>query len=430
MRDPARMGQGPAVAPWSACRTCAFRGPGWAAYLSLVFLLVPFVTPPGPAQTAWVDGLNAAALLAFAFTLGVARPALQAPFAWPALTIAVGSLLALTNAYSPQVALLALAQDLYLYLWLVMTVNLLADHDDLGRFRLVWAVTAIVVAATCALLTLANGSWSPASLLSGRGLRASGPFTNPNMFADYLVLSMFMLLSLQGRISGVLLTAGAGALTLGLLLTKSNGGMTALGAGITAMGLARVAGAPGPPAPRLALAVAALGVIGLLVWTQSEWHWADGVIERLGSETFAGRVARSSDRRGRIWSQLEQTVGEQPLGIGPANSAELAVAIGQRERPGSFRSKEAHSDYVAAWVERGWIGFAGILLAVLESLRRMFSAWRRAGAGDAGRRLAIAALLGGLVATTVHSVVIEKLHFRHFWLYLAMCVAVSNDTRE
>jgi hypothetical protein len=36
-----------------------------------------------------------------------------------------------------------------------------------------------------------------------------------------------------------------------------------------------------------------------------------------------------------------------------------------------------------------------------------------------------AAFLGALVATSIHSLVIEKLHFRHFWLCLAILTAMT-----
>ena len=37
-----------------------------------------------------------------------------------------------------------------------------------------------------------------------------------------------------------------------------------------------------------------------------------------------------------------------------------------------------------------------------------------------------AAFLGALVATSIHSLVIEKLHFRHFWLFLAILTAMTS----
>jgi hypothetical protein len=39
----------------------------------------------------------------------------------------------------------------------------------------------------------------------------------------------------------------------------------------------------------------------------------------------------------------------------------------------------------------------------------------------------MASLLGALVGSTVHSTVIEKLHFRHFWMLLAMVYAMAGE---
>jgi O-antigen ligase len=117
-----------------------------------------------------------------------------------------------------------------------------------------------------------------------------------------------------------------------------------------------------------------------------------------------------------------------PLGIGPGNSVLQAVPIGHRERPGmSFQAKEAHSDYVAYAIERGPIGLLGQVLWVLASLALVLG-----GAGVADpRRSAIvrAAMVGGLLASATHSVVIEKLHFRHYWLFLALACALAAGER-
>jgi hypothetical protein len=37
-----------------------------------------------------------------------------------------------------------------------------------------------------------------------------------------------------------------------------------------------------------------------------------------------------------------------------------------------------------------------------------------------------ASLAGALTASTVHSLTIEKLHFRHFWLMLALLWALTS----
>lgn len=418
---------GPAVS--SVPVPAPLTGRGWDVFLFAAIALVPVVVPAGPSQTAFVDALDVAALCAFAFVLMLRRPELRLPFTLPALLVGCGSLLALTNANAPRTALLALAQDLYLYVWFVLALNLWAVRGESGRFRIAWVLVADAVAVTGFVMAARSGVWSPAHLLAPRGLRGSATFYNPNMFADYLVLSVFVLLSLERRLPRAVFAGSGLLLALGLLLTKSNGGLCALFAGLAVWAIAR-ARALGVPALRVAGMVAlTLGVLLAAAWTQREWHWGERTIARLGASTFAGRASHSSERREQIWAQLAETVEREPMGIGPANSAEQAVAIGERERPGSFRSKEAHSDYVAAWVERGFLGFAGLAVAFAEAWRRLAGSWRAAGPDRAGQRLVLAALLAGLVASSVHSIVIEKLHFRHFWLYLALALASSAERR-
>jgi O-antigen ligase len=352
------------------------------------------------------------------------------PFALPVLCVGVGSLLALSNAAAPLTALLAMLQDLYLYLWFVMVVNLWAGRGNLLAFRIGWVVVADAVALGSVAVAMAVGAWSPAHALSARGLRWSATFYNPNMFADYLVSGVFVLLSLERRLSRTAFAGSLLLLALGLLLTKSNGGLVALAVGLAAWGVARTAATGVRPARVVGGVSFALGVLLALAWSQQTWRWADPVLGRLAHDTFAGRAARSSEGRERIWAQLEESVQRYPLGLGPANSAEQSVEIGERERPGSLRSKEAHSDYVAAWVERGLLGFVGVVLGVVESLRRVRDGWRGAAGTRVTGRIVLAAMLGGLVASAVHSAVIEKLHFRHFWLFLALATAACAGERE
>src|SRR5213078_1160746 len=152
--------------------------------------LAPVVVPSGPAQTAIVDALNAAAIVAFLVTVAMRRPALRMPFALPALLVATGSLLALTNAPAAVASLLALAQDAYLYLWFLVLVNLWSGRGTLERFRISWVLVADAVALACLVAATRSGPSALTSLLAARGERWAATFYNPNMFADYLVLSV------------------------------------------------------------------------------------------------------------------------------------------------------------------------------------------------------------------------------------------------
>jgi hypothetical protein len=53
----------------------------------------------------------------------------------------------------------------------------------------------------------------------------------------------------------------------------------------------------------------------------------------------------------------------------------------------------------------------------------------RAGTADRGTGALVAALAGALACSAVHSLTIERLHFRHFWLLLAIVCALAETTR-
>src|SRR5439155_689965 len=75
--------------------------------------------------------------------------------------------------------------------------------------------------------------------LLGSRLRAAATFYNPNMLADYLMLSVFMLLGLGREVRRWFFALSLGLLLLALLSTKSNGGMISLGVGLAVWAAAR-----------------------------------------------------------------------------------------------------------------------------------------------------------------------------------------------
>lgn len=398
---------------------------GWRVYLVLAAVLAPLVVPAGPGQTAALDVVNVFAIAAFALlVLGPGRQPLRAPLLGPVVLVTVGSLVATLWAPSVKLATLALAQDLYLYLWFLVVVNLVRSEADLRAVRVAWMWTAVAVSLGAVGQLLVHTHGSLGTLLGSRGLRPAATLYNPNMLADYLVLSVFVTLSLARRRRRGRVAFALAIQLLGLLATKSNGGMIAFAAGACVWSVVAVATGPARRHARfLALAALAAGVLGLGAWLNAEWGVGEAPLRALREHTFAGRMEHSSESRLQIWDQLERTYARSPLGLGPGNSGALTLGIAERERPDSYRSKEAHSDYLAYAIERGPLGVIG-LLALTASMflyvvldRR---AARRAADGPARGGLWTACMAGALAASTVHSTVIEKLHFRHFWLLLAL----------
>ncbi len=418
--------------------TAPFSGRGWSAYLVLAALLIPVILPTGPSQVTLLDVVNLGAFVAFAAALTFRPVHVALPFGGAAVLVGIGSLLAVSNADSVKLAVLTLVQDLYLYAWFILLVAVMSRHGDLRAFRSAWVIGAAAVAVLClAQLVLAGGF--PGSLLSAEGYRPQGPFSNPNLCADYLVLSVFVALSLIGQSRGVVIASAIALLLVGVLTTKSNGSLLALVVGLTVAFGIWVLRAEGSPARRVGMLALVMASLVLAVWANAEWGFGPAVSAQVDRGSVLGRVDKSSVGRQAIWAQLTAKLRARPLGIGPGNSPLQTVEIGHRVRPrGSFRAKEAHSDYVAYAVERGPIAFVGLLAATILPIWLVLTT--RGGprrGGDEKRlastrhRLAVlrAAFVGGLVATAVHSAVIEKLHFRHYWMFLALACAATAGAR-
>ena len=405
-------------------------------YLVLSALLAPVVVPAGPGQTALIDAVNLVAIAAFAlFVVAPGRQGLRVPLFAPLVVVAVGSLIASGFAPSMSLAALSLAEDAYLFAWFVVLVNLMKTQRDLRLMRMAWTWAAVLVSLGAIGQFLAHNGGSVGALLGSRGLRPRSTMYNPNMLADYLMMSLFVALSLAAELRRVLLLAALGIIGLALLATKSNGGMIAFAAGGLVWGAFMVM--TGPANRRgsyLAATVLVASLSGAAFWLGSEYGLGDRVLSTLSEHTFVGRMEHSTASRRHIWDQLEQVYARSPLGIGPGNSSSLTMGIADRERPDSYRSKEAHSDYLAYAIERGPLGLLGLLGLMVALFAQVAAYWRgahRARGGTPRRaRLWAGAMLAVLAASAVHSLVIEKFHFRHHWVFLALVCASAIVSTE
>jgi hypothetical protein len=406
----------------------------WGWYLFFAVALVPVLVPMGPAQTAIIDPINMIAIgIFFAQAIGSGK-SMRVPFIVPALLITVGSLIATFNAVSPGASWLTLAQDAYLFLWFVMLVNVMRGRQELTEFRIAWVVVACVVAILgVVLLVLQTHEFSLWRLIGPKGNRATGTFTNTNMLASYLVLSLFLLLSLERNVGRVFKWGSLAILGVGLLATKSNGAMVSLIAGLAVWAPLRSWTNHRSPLRLAAGALLAVAAVTTIWWLYTGWGLGSAEIRDLQKESSLGRAAHSSEERGRIWSTLMQRYTQSPLGIGPGNSRWQEVGVSSRERKTSYFSKEAHNDSLAYLVERGPLGVLGLVIT-LGMIVVMLMKWlkQRAGRGDAedsGGALP-SAVAGAMVAWVVFSFTHETLHLRHYWLFLAMLCALSAREAE
>ena len=397
---------------------------GWRSYLVLAAVLVPVCVPYGPGQVAALDVVNLFALALFGLYLLSGRP-IRTPLLFSVLLIGIGSVLATFGAPSMGRAALAVAQDVYLFAWFLMLVNVTRSERDVRAVRIVWTWAAVAVSlGTVGQVLVQSGSLG--GILGARGIRPEATFYNSNMLADYLVISLFVAVSLWKDMRRLVLVPVLGTILFALVATKSNGGLISFAAGLAVWVVARAVARRMSFRPLLATLAITACLGGALWWMHVEFRLGEEQLASLRRATFASRMEKSAESRGRIRETLERTYARSPLGIGPGNSGALTVSIAERERRDSYQSKEAHSDYLAYAIERGPIGLAGLFVLTGMGFAHVVGYWKHSphrGAHAARSARWTAAMAAALTASAVHSTVIEKLHFRHFWLLLAMVCA-------
>jgi O-antigen ligase len=182
----------------------------------------------------------------------------------------------------------------------------------------------------------------------------------------------------------------------------------------------------------------ASGMLGVALVTAAVWlnvGFGLGAAELrdLQRESFLARATRSSEGRFTIWKNLQNVYSKRPFGIGPGNSSSLTVSVENRIRQNSLQGKEAHNDYLAYAIERGPLGILGLLVMLGMAFAKVFSAAGRCrGHDDKDAAMAplMAALGGALAASAVHGLTIEVLHFRHFWMLLAVICAAESQVQR
>jgi O-antigen ligase/polysaccharide polymerase Wzy-like membrane protein len=400
---------------------------GWGLYLALLVCLIPVVVPSGPARLAFVDGLIVLGLGAFAVLFLTRKEPIRVPFLAPVIMITVGSLAAMVNAESPSAAFLAMAQDAYLFLWFIMLVQVLRDRD-LTAVQGTWIAAATVIALYGIFIVITEGHLSLMDIVKPTGKRAYGTFYDPNMFAGYLVMSLFVVLSMGRRLPWWVRWGSMLTMLVCIVATKSNGGMLSLVVGFGAWLLMRAWTRNVRPAAVVACAllVASLGLGAL--WMNAGVGIGASQLSSFESNSFLARAGHSSEGRFTIWKNLQSTWARTPLGIGPGNSTFLTLSVEDRLRPNSLQAKEAHNDYLAYAIERGPLGLLGLLVLWGSAFGKLGAMAKRSddGQGTPDRDgPMVAALTGALAASAVHALTIEVLHFRHFWMLMAMICAID-----
>jgi O-antigen ligase len=409
------------------------RGDVVAATMGLTTCLLPFLTPAGPGNTAAADaGIVLCIVLALLWAARAHLP-IKLPYLTGVTGLILGGAFAAVVSFAPVGVGLVLAQDALLFVW--SAVLALGRHNP--------AIVSAVTVAWCRTATVYSGVMAVAYLigfnaLSGvsakDGVRASYTFGDPNLAANYLVVSLFMIAACQHprspgvrKIAYVLVLAAIG-------FTGSNGAMLTLLVGLVLAFAATRYRRQGAVAGLATLAIAAL-VGGLVVAFVMPRVDLGQVRERAAGsvpllrDSF-GRSGNSSSERVTIVREGANLFLEgDVLGFGPARTKATLAAT---QAP---YVKEAHNDYLATLLERGVIGAVGLLLlgvAVLVRCVRLVVGTLPKGYAELVPRPWLLAVIGPVMATAAGFY--EVLHFRHLWTWLgivaALVMVMQNNGEE
>ncbi|MDQ6636184.1 MAG: O-antigen ligase family protein [Candidatus Dormibacteraeota bacterium] len=384
-------------------------------------ILLPMIRPTGPGNSSPVDLAIAAAIATFLLWAGWSGIKLRAPYwgAW-SLLIAGGVVGALAGG-RPGPALLDVAQDLVLMLWVLALVNTCRYPDAFRVVIRTWAVAAPVWAGV--LVVAYFGHIDAVSGVTARlGVRAGMLFADPNMAANYWSMSAMVVAATKYPARRSLRVLAYIALALSIVFSGSNGGafylalatfIVIIGWGYRRFGMQ---GAIGLACAGILMGGAALN----LVQPQKIQAWAVASNVPLLRDSF-GRADQSLGQRTQLVNETLALLDQGGLwGLGPNTTIDNL-----RGRQQANFVHEAHDDYIEALVERGVIGFAGIFLlvgSVVVRARAVSARELAPGYSEAlpNRVPLIAALLGFAASATFYQV----LHFRHGWALLGLLAAL------
>jgi O-antigen ligase len=385
----------------------------------------PLLVPRGPANLGPADVLMAASIMScvvwglssgqrWRFVYGVPMT----------LFMAAGALGSLVGPV-PSAGVIAIFQDFFLLAWCWSLANVCRSAERLQLMAKTWAYSAIVWASLL-FVGLATGSQFLTGHSSREGSRTALTFVDPNVSANYYVISMMIIWASRRPTHRVARMLAYALLIAALISSGSNSGIVSFCVAVVVaavVGVYRRAGTV-PAASTLAFLLLA----GYLVMSNIS---ISSIQERAHGSRYAfirdgiGRGETSvSQRTDLLHESIVLYKQGGPLGQGPVSTKP------RLEREMAPFVKEAHDDYFSALIERGIAGFAALVLLVgVVAVRAWAVASPRLSPGK-GVLAKPNALLGALAGTLVASTVYELLHVRHVWALFAFLAALSVWGRE
>jgi hypothetical protein len=423
MRSAAAEYRAPALPHWDGAARAARRLRGERIALAATagaVAMLPLAIPTGPANLAPIDVLTTTAIGATLLCAASGRLPWRVPYAIPvALALTGGAIGALVGPV-PIAGLVALLQDMLLIAWCWAIVNIAHSAANLRIILATWVYSAIGW-AILGCVGLVTGSTLLTGQIDRQDTRLQLTLNDPSYAANYFFISLMIIWATQRPAHRLLRLAAYATLLVPIAATGSNSGIVAITVGTivsATLGIYRRSGAAGAVAALAAIVIvsATLAATINLASIQASAHDSSWAFIRAG----IGRSPQSTSQRESL---VQESIGlyrrGNVLGDGPVSTKPRLL---QEEAP---LSKEAHDDYMAALIERGPIGFIGVLVLVCSVLGRGFFVATKAPAGLLTVIRRPNALLGAVAGTLVGGTVYELLHVRHIWALYAVVAAAS-----
>jgi hypothetical protein len=392
--------------------------------VALGVALLPLLRPKGPGHVGPEDLIMAAGVVTALLWASATRAKLHVPYAIPVGIMVLAGCLSALFGIAPGAGIVAIVQDVFLLCWCAAVVCVCRKPASLSVVVRTWSWSAVGW-ATFLLAAVATGQNRLAGI-GAEGGRAALTFDHPNMAANYFFVSLFVVVLSRSPRNRLGRVAACAALLATMVVTGSNAAL---------LGLPLAAGVAGYVAiRRYSGSVAALAVVLtiVLVGGAGAALVQQRVMERVRRSDNAfvhhsvARSSRSASAREQLFAQeYELFRTGSLLGRGPASTR---ITLGSSTAP---TAKEAHDDYLATLVERGALGFVGLMLLIGAIVTRAISIDPRRLSAEFRRVVpSTAPLIGALVAMAVAAFTHEILHYRHFWTLLGILAAIHLFGRE
>ncbi|TDB96487.1 O-antigen ligase family protein, partial [Actinomadura sp. 7K534] len=386
-------------------------------------MLMPAGLAPGPGNTALPDAVLGGLVLVTFLWAGTRKVPLRWPYLVPTLlTVIAGGVAALANDGAGG---LTLVKDLYVLLWAVCIANLGRDPSLLRV-----ALRAFVWTGTAYALVMMAGFAIGNDALSGKqvdGERLMFTFGDANYAANWFICVFFIVRATRFPERTWARRAVCGILLAAELLTGSNGGLLALCCALLLGYLFRLfREGKAHHAVAVGAAAALFGGGAVVTVTQVD---IQPFLDRAGQaspilrDSIGRTTGESTESRSTVfattWDMIEAQ--EHPWGIGAAQT-ETQMRVRQEAYV-----QEAHNDYIASVLERGFIGgVALILLLAVLILRTLRIARRDALEPEYARLVPHPELFGALlVVFLVCGLFYEVLHYRHGFAVFGLIAALD-----